>query len=66
MYYLCEKYCKPIIVQYYVADCINWVFWLTLGGLMDKLVLGTCSQNGTHSNAGDLLYSGMVLSPSLD
>ena len=25
MYYLCEKYYKPIIVQYYIADCVSWV-----------------------------------------
>ena len=24
-YYLCEKYYKPIIVQYYIADCVSWV-----------------------------------------
>ena len=25
MYYLCEKYDKPITAQYYVADCVSWV-----------------------------------------
>ena len=25
MIYLCEKYCKPITVQYYIADCVSWV-----------------------------------------
>ena len=30
MYYLCEKYYKPITVQYYIADCVNWVHRLTL------------------------------------
>ena len=25
MYCLCEKYYKPIIVQYYIADCVSWV-----------------------------------------
>ena len=35
----------------YIANCVTWVVRLTL------LVLGTCSQNGTHSYAGDLLYS---------
>ena len=24
MCYLCEKYYKPISVQYYVADCVTW------------------------------------------
>ena len=30
MYYLCEKYYKPITVQYYIADCVSWVSRLTL------------------------------------
>ena len=30
MYYLCEKYCKPITVQYNIADCVSWVSGLTL------------------------------------
>ena len=25
MHYLCEKYDKPITVQYYIADSISWV-----------------------------------------
>ena len=25
MYYLREKYYKPITVQYYIADCVSWV-----------------------------------------
>ena len=24
MYYLCEKYCNPITVQYYIAACVRW------------------------------------------
>ena len=30
MYYLCEKYYKPVTVQYYIADCVRWVPKLTL------------------------------------
>ena len=30
MYYLCEKYYKPITVQYYIADCVSWVPRITL------------------------------------
>ena len=30
MYYLCEKYYKPITIQYYIADCVSWVPRLTL------------------------------------
>ena len=29
MYYLCEKYYKPITVQYYIADCVSCVPRLT-------------------------------------
>ena len=25
MYYLCEKYCKPITVQYHIANCVCWI-----------------------------------------
>ena len=25
MYYLCEKYYKPITVQHSIANCISWV-----------------------------------------
>ena len=30
MYYLCEKYYKPITVQYFIADSVSWVPRLTL------------------------------------
>ena len=30
MYYLCEKYYKPITTQYYLANCVSWVPGLTL------------------------------------
>ena len=29
-YYLCEKYYKPVTVQYYIADCVSWVPRLNL------------------------------------
>ena len=29
-FYLCEKYYKPIIVQYCITDCVSWVPELTL------------------------------------
>ena len=25
MYYLCEKYSKPVTVQYYIASCVSWL-----------------------------------------
>ena len=56
MYYLCEKYYKPITVQYYIADCVSWVPRLTLLDLANKLDLQTHSCNGTHLYVGDLLY----------
>ena len=30
MYYLCEKYYKPITEQYYIAKCVSWVLRLPL------------------------------------
>ena len=36
MYYLCEKYYKPIPVQYYIAYCVSWVSRLTLLDLQTK------------------------------
>ena len=38
MYYLREKYYKPIPLQYYRADCVSWVPRLTVG-LTNKLDL---------------------------
>ena len=35
MYYLYEKY-KPITLQYYIADGVNWVPRLTLSDLRTK------------------------------
>ena len=37
MYYLCEKCYKPIIVQYYIANCVSWVPRLTLLDLSTNL-----------------------------
>ena len=56
MLYLCEKYYKPITVQYYIANCVSWVPRLTLLDLTNKLDLRTRSQNRTCSYVGDLLY----------
>ena len=45
MYYFCEKYFKPITVQYYIADCVSWLPRLTLLDLQTnwthKRALGT-------------------------
>ena len=48
------KYCKPITVLYYIADCVRWVPRLTVV-IRNKLDLQTCSQNRTHLYVGDLL-----------
>ena len=55
IYYLHKNY-KHITAQYCTAYCVGWVPWLTLLDLL------TCSQNGTHSYVGDLLYSKMIVS----
>ena len=40
MYYLCEKYYKPITVQYYIVDCVNWVPRLTSLNLQTNWAYG--------------------------
>ena len=37
MYYLCEKYYKPITLQYYIAYYVSWVPRLTLLDLTTAL-----------------------------
>ena len=37
MYCLCEKYYKPITVQYYIANCVRFANFV---GLTNKLYLG--------------------------
>ena len=36
MYYLCEKYYKPITVQYFIDHCVSWVPRLTWFNLKKK------------------------------
>ena len=55
MYYLCEKYYKPITVQYYIVNCVSWVPRLTL------LDLQMHSQNGIHLYIGNLLYFKIIM-----
>ena len=54
MYHLCEKYYKPITVQYYIADCASWVPRLTLLDLQTNWLTNVLS--GRNSYVGDLLY----------
>ena len=50
MYYFCEKYYKPITVQYYITKGVNWLPRLTLLDLnKQKLDLQIHSTDGTHS-----------------
>ena len=42
MYYLCEKYYKPITVEYYIADCVSWV---------PRLILLDLRTNWTYEHA---------------
>ena len=51
MYYLCEKYSKPITVQPHIADCVGCVLRLTL------LDVQTHSWNGACLYVGDLQYT---------
>ena len=55
MYYLCEKYYRPITVQYYTGDFEGWVPKLTL------LDLQMCSQIGTCLFVGVFLYLSFLL-----
>ena len=54
MHYLCEKYYKPITIQFCIADCVSWVPWLTGLDFTNKLDLWTQSQNRAHSHVGHL------------
>ena len=36
MYYLCEKYYKPITVQYYIVNCVSGALGPTLLDLQTK------------------------------
>ena len=56
IYYLVEKHCKSIIVQYGITHCVRWVprpALLDLGTNWTSLPM--CSQNWTHLCAVDLL-----------
>ena len=48
MYHLCEKYYKPIAVQYYIADCVSWVPRPTL---LDLRTNWTYEQTGLNECA---------------
>ena len=48
--YLCEKFSKPITLQYHTGDCVSRVPSLTL------LDLGRHSQNRTRLHEENLLY----------
>ena len=50
MYYLCEKYYKPITGQYYIADCVSWV-WVCVCARAHQAVLGV---KNLPANAGDI------------
>ena len=38
MYCWCEKYYKPITVQYHVVDCVRWLPRLTVLDLRTNLI----------------------------
>ena len=62
--YLCEKYCKLVIVQYYTADCISWVPGLILLDLQTNQTWWMCSRNGTYSYIED--FSVLSIFPHRD
>ena len=53
MYYLCEKYYKPITVQYYIVHCVSWVPRLTLLDLRTHWT----QEYALRTKIGDLLWS---------
>ena len=59
-YHLCEKYYKPMTVQYYIADCVSWVPRLTS---LDSRTSWTYEHaHRTRLYVGDILYA-EVLNP---
>ena len=69
--YWCEKYHKPITVQYYVTNCVSWAPELTLLDLQTNwtyectLRTELISMKGTHYKASHTaLYRTMSCSPS--
>ena len=55
-YYLCEKYNKPISVQYHVADHVSWGSGPTCLDLTNQVKLRTCSRNGARLYVEDTMY----------
>ena len=56
MYYLCEKYYKPITVQHYIAHCVSWVPRLTFW-IYEQIGFTSALWNcETCSYVDDLLY----------
>ena len=62
MYYLCEKYYKPITIQYYIANCVSWVPRLILLDLGTNLTykcalrLELVFMKGTYCNKAVHFY----------
>ena len=53
MYYLCEKYHKPIMVQYCIASCLSWVPWLTLLNLTREMGVSVLHPDISHHHLAD-------------
>ena len=53
MYYLCVKHYKPIIVQYYIADCLSWVPRLTLWNLTRQMSVSVLHPDISHHHLAD-------------
>ena len=58
MYYWCEKHYKPISGQYYIADYVSWIPWLTLLDLQIALKNVFLEWNSFQEFRWGLLYVG--------
>ena len=55
MYYLCEKYYKPIKVQYYIVNWVSWVPRLTVLDLEQTGLTNALLEQKSCMYAGELL-----------
>ena len=53
MYYLCEKYHKPIMVHDCIADCLSWVPRLTLLNLTREMGVSVLHPDISHHHLAD-------------
>ena len=67
IYYLCEKYYKPITVQYHIANCVSWAPRLTLQDLQTNwtykhaLRMELVHAQGTYCNKTQRSFHGTMV-----